>query len=115
MKDNASRVIRHLSRSTKAALHLLGAEVSVMRKQKGWSEQELATRAGVSRASLRAVEKGEATVQVGIAFEVAITVGLPLFGGEDAMARQWQHETERLALLPQRMRARSAGQVNDDF
>lgn len=43
--------------SEKARLELAEI-VRALRKSKGWSEQELATRAGIGRSSLRNIESG---------------------------------------------------------
>ena len=40
---------RAYSRYTKEAMHLMGMQIQLGRKQKGWTEKELAERAGISR------------------------------------------------------------------
>lgn len=106
---------RTYSPYTIEAARLLGAWVSLARRERRWSMQELADRAGITKFTLGKVEHGDPTVGLGVAFEVAALVGVPLFhedrsqvGIDIARAR------ERIALLPQRVRARGED-VKDDF
>ena len=61
------------------AAQLLGARVSLARRERRWSMQELADRAGITKFTLGKVERGDLTVGLGVAFEVAALVGVPLF------------------------------------
>lgn len=96
------------------AVVVLGLEITRARRERRWTAAELAERAGISPTTLRKVEHGEPTVAIGIVFEVATLVGLPLFGVEpDELGPLRVRSRERLALLPQRVR--SAEPVDDDF
>lgn len=106
---------RTYSRYTQAAATLLGALVRAARKQRGLTEQDLATRAGISRGLLSRIEKGELRCELGAAFEVASIVGLKLFDADEpTLARRIQDTDEKLALLPKSVR-KERRVVNDDF
>jgi len=97
------------------AAQLLGAQVRLARRERRWSVQELADRAGITPFTLSKVERGDPTVGLGVAFEAAALVGVPLFHEDRARLRiDTERTRNRLALLPQRVRARKQG-VKDDF
>ncbi len=76
--------------------------------------RQLAERAGASVVTLRKVERGDLTVGLGVAFEAASILGVPLFHA-DAERRRLEADrlADRLALLPQAVRRPS--EVDDDF
>ena len=76
---------------------------------------ELADRAGITTFTLSKVEHGDLTVGLGVAFETAALVGVPLFHA-DRSRLQIENELagNHLALLPERVRARKED-VKDDF
>lgn len=97
------------------AAQLLGAHVSLARRQRRWSMQELADRAGITKFTLGKVERGDLTVGLGVAFEVAALVGVPLFHEDRSqLSADLDRARDRIALLPQRVRSREEG-VKDDF
>lgn len=102
------------SPATVEAARLLGARIQVGRQERRWSVQELADRVGVSRTTMHKIERGDVTVSLGVAFEAAAVVGVPLFD-EDRSRRglELRRFEDRLALLPKRVRKLS--KVNDDF
>ncbi len=71
---------RTYSRITVEAAHLLGKQIRLGRKQRKWTETELAERAGIARATVQKIEKGDLTCSLGLFFEAAILVGVNLFG-----------------------------------
>lgn len=94
---------------------MLGVEVTARRKERRWTEAELAERAGISRTTLRKVEHGDTSVAIGIVFDVATLVGVVLFHDTAAqVARDRAVVEQRLALLPDRIRVRTK-EVFDDF
>ena len=106
---------RTWSRYTRQAAVLLGARIRQERKLRRWSEQELADRAGISRATLQKIENGDMGCALGLAFESAALVGVPLFdSGSLALPAQLQQVRDRTALLPERVRAPKQA-VFDDF
>lgn len=97
------------------AAALLGALVATGRRRRGWTESELAERAGISRPTVRKIERGELTVQLGSAFEVASLVGVTLFDEDPArVTGELVRQREQLALLPKQVH-RPARKIDDDF
>ena len=103
------------SHQTLDVARVLGLEVAAARRDRRWTIAELAERAGVSPVTVRKVERGDPTVALGTAFEVATIVGIRLLGvGPDELSDRVARSRDRLALLPARVRERS-GEVHDDF
>lgn len=103
------------SHQTKEATTLLGQLIQLRRKKRRWSATELASRAGISRVTLAKIEKGDPTCSIGLVFEAAALVGVPLFdSGQTPLADQLHRTSEMLALLPKNLR-RSTEAVDDDF
>lgn len=76
---------------------------------------ELAERAGISRDMLYRVEKGDPRVTLGVAFELAAIVGVPLFEADaKALETREVRMAEKLSLLPGAVRKRPA-EPKDDF
>lgn len=105
---------RTYSPVTVEAAQLLGARVRLARRERRWTIEELAERVGVTRVTMRKVERGNLTVGLGIAFEAAAVLGVPLFHA-DASRRRLEigRVDDRLAVLPQVVREPAA--VDDDF
>ena len=106
---------RTYSRHTREALALLGKQIRLGRKQRRWSETELAERAGIARATLQKIEKGDVGSSIGLVFEVAVLVGVPLFDAElPELVRHHARVDDKLALLPKAVRAKRKA-VDDAF
>ncbi len=107
--------VRAYSRITTEAASLLGDHVRLARRERRWSEAELAERVGVSRATIQKIEKGDPAVTLGLALEACAIVGVPLFGAEDAggLATHGGRVADKMALLPKRVRKPTP--VSDDF
>jgi|JI8StandDraft_1071087.scaffolds.fasta_scaffold04267_5 transcriptional regulator with XRE-family HTH domain len=106
---------RAYSRFAKEAGMLLGKEIQYERKIKNWSEQNLAERAGISRTTLQKIEAGDMTVALGLVFETAAILGIPLFVEEDpSLTKSIRQTSEKLALLPKRIRSKNR-KVKDEF
>lgn len=106
---------RTYSRYTREAAALLARQVQLGRKQRKWTERELADRAGISRATLQKIEKGDLGVAIGLVFEVAALVGVTLFDEErTALAAHIARTDDKLALLPSAVRTLRKT-VDDDF
>lgn len=109
------RKSRTYSRYTAEALHLLGGQIRLGRKRRRWSEGELAERAGIARATLQKIERGDPAGTIGLVFEVAALVGLKLFDADLAGLERHRAETDAvLTLLPKHTHAPRKA-VNDDF
>jgi transcriptional regulator with XRE-family HTH domain len=105
---------RPYSPLTIEAARLLGGHVAAARRERRWTLEELAERVGVTTQTMRKVERGALTVSVGVAFEAAAIVGVPLFS-EDATRRQLEASRidDRLAVLPKAVR--EPRRVRDEF
>ncbi len=106
--------MRTYSPVTVEAARLLGARVRLARRERRWTLQELADRVGVTHVTMHKVERGDLTVGLGVAFEAAAVVGIPLFH-EDRSRRALEagRVDDRLAVLPQLVR--KPVEVDDDF
>ena len=108
--------VRTYSRATRLVAEILGRRIRAGRKERRMPEQELAERVGISRSTLRKIERGDLRVELGVTLEAALVIGVPLMGAPDISMlrteRAWLND--RLALLPQRARPK-ARRVYDDF
>lgn len=105
---------RTYSPQTRDAVRLLGMEIARTRRERRWTIHDLAERAGVSHVTVRAAEKGAVTVAIGTVFEIASILGIDLFGAPSELPQLVARSSERLTLLPARVRE-SAGPIDDDF
>lgn len=106
---------RTYSKYAKEAAFLLGQQIKLGRKNRQWSEQNLAVRAGISRATLQKIEAGEMSPSIGLVFEVAALVGVPLFEQDSrALATSIELTQSKIALLPKRIKNKTKA-VDDDF
>jgi transcriptional regulator with XRE-family HTH domain len=103
-----------LSPSAVAAAQLLGARIQLARRERRWTLQELAERAGVTAVTMRKVERGDPSVRLGVAFEAAALTGVPLFD-PDRSRRELEAKRidDRLAVLPRLVR--KPREIDDDF
>lgn len=106
---------RTYSRYTQDAVVLMGEQIKLARKQRRWSEKNLADRVGISRATLQKIENGELGCAVGLVFEAAALVGVKLFEPDNVpLSKHIEHTRDKIALLPQRIKATKKA-VSDDF
>ncbi len=106
---------RTYSKYAKEAAVLLGRQIKLGRKNCQWSEQNLADRAGISRATLQRIEAGEMSPSIGLVFEVAALVGVPLFEQDSrALAVSTELAQSKIALLPKRIKTKAKA-VDDAF
>ena len=104
-----------LSSSASIAVKLVGTEVAQARRERGWSVESLARRAGVSPVTVRHVEHGSPSVAIGTVFELAVLTGVPLFARDAAeLPKMLATSRDRLALLPKRVRE-PVRRASDDF
>ncbi len=98
------------------AARLLGAQIRLARRERRWSQDELAERAGITARTVYKIEHGDLSVGLGAAFEAAALLGVPLFHAERSRLGADLDRTEaRSALLPRPTRPRPTDEVNDDF
>lgn len=114
-RENAVPKSRAYSRYTGDALILLGRLIKLGRQKRRWSADELAERVGISRPTLRKIESGYPNCSIGLVFEAASLVGIPLFDSDaKTMANHLARTAEMLTLLPQSIRT-SDRAVDDEF
>jgi transcriptional regulator with XRE-family HTH domain len=106
---------RHFLSPTTNAARILGQQLAAARRRQRRTAAEVAERAGITRVTLRRVERGDPAIALGIFFEVATVLSVPLFGAEGRdLAELAAHGERELALLPARVDVRT-GEVDDDF
>lgn len=100
---------------TQEAVKLLAKQIQLGRKQRRWSENELAQRAGIARATLQRIEKGDMACKIGLVFEVAALVGIKFFDADSETLRgQIFDAEERIALLPKHIHSPKKA-IDDEF
>lgn len=108
-------ITRTYSRYTEDAMGLLGGLIREARIERRMTARELSERVGISRGLLQRIEKGDLKCEIGVVFEAAALVGLPLFDADSAtLSRRLSHNREKLALMPKSIR-RKPTKVHDDF
>lgn len=106
--------MRTYSRATQEATELLGKLIRLGRKERKMTESDLAGRAGISRATLQKIERGDLKCEIGLFFEVATLVGVKLFEAESStLSMHLGRIDDKLALLPHSVR--TSMRVDDDF
>lgn len=106
-----------LSPQARDAARLLGSLVAAGRRRRRWTAARLAEQANISPVTLRKVERGDPSVALGTALEVAVLVGVPLFGEVEPtrLAERTLLAESRLALLPARVQPITDEGLDDDF
>jgi len=106
---------RTYSKYAQEAVVLLAEQIKLGRKQRRWTEKSLAERAGISRATLQKIEKGEMNCAIGLTFEVAALVGINLFEQDKhSLSKQIDQTKDKVAMLPKRIKTK-VKEVDDDF
>ena len=106
---------RIYSKYAQEAAYLLGQQIKLGRKKRRWSLENLAERAGVSRKTLQKIEAGKMSSSIGLVFEVASLVGVPLFAQDlDRLVEKTDLTEAKIALLPKRIREKTKV-ADDDF
>ena len=87
------------------AAFLIGQQIKLARKNRKWSSANLAERAGITRETLQRIENGDMKPAIGLVFEVATIVGVPLFEQDShPLSRNIELIQSKIQLLPQRVR-----------
>ena len=71
--------VRVYSHYSQKAVSMMGKTIQWHRKERKLTAQDLSDRAGISRTTLRKIENGDMTCEIGLVFEVAALVGIKLF------------------------------------
>ena len=96
------------------AVSQLGANIATARLRRRWRQQDLAEKAGVTRATVVAIERGK--LGTGIGAYVAVLWALGLHADVSRLASP-ERDAEGLTLEAARLpsRARPATDLDDDF
>jgi transcriptional regulator with XRE-family HTH domain len=106
---------RPLSHYAKNALKLFAQSIRERRIVGRITTTDLAVRAGISRALLQRIERGDPGASIGAYFEVAAIVGVTLFAeGRHELTGELKQIQANLVLLPKAIRAPRKA-VKDDF
>ena len=105
---------RSLNPLAQDAAKRLGLLVAIGRKERSWTQEDLAERVGTTAKTIRQIEHGYPTVGIGLYFQAAVLTGVSLFDTEPRprVTMDMDTESNRLALLPKRVNRRT---VDDDF
>lgn len=110
MNRNAPR-----SQAAREAASILGKMIRAKRIKRRMTAAQLAERAGITRSTLRGIERGETGTAIGTVFEVATIAGIHLFGqSAEALAMHNRRLEEELALLPRSARIPES-MLNNNF
>lgn len=105
----------HLAPGADAALKHFATLLKNKRVERRVSIADLCDRTGASRPTLTRMFEGEPTVNIGLYFETAWILGLPLFEpDEKRFKREQDHAMEVSKLLPRRV-VEKKRPLNDDF
>lgn len=106
---------RTYSRYGREAIIVLGQLIRINRIERKLSVVELAARVGISRDMMRRIEQGDPRCGIGVVFEAAAIVGVPLFEeGRNNLTIRMTEQKEKLRLLPKSIH-KSRTVVKDDF
>ncbi|MHB1718234.1 MAG: helix-turn-helix transcriptional regulator [Acidimicrobiales bacterium] len=106
---------RHYLSQTTDAARVFGQQIAGARRRQRRTSEEVAERAGVTRVTLRRIERGGPDTALGLYFEVATVLAVPLFGAQGQELAELVARGERdLALLPGRIDLRPQ-EVDDAF
>jgi transcriptional regulator with XRE-family HTH domain len=114
-KTKSKTVKSTYSRYSCDAVALLGVQMRVSRKERKYTAQELADRAGISRGLLQRIEKGDPNCGIGTVFEVAAILGIRLFDADKYdITMNLRQAKNMLTLLPKSIR-KVTRTVDDGF
>ena len=100
---------------TRDAVQVLSHQIALARRERGWTAAELGERIGVSARTVSRLENGSSSTAIGVVFEAATLLGIPLFGVEGPeLSRLARQGRETLALIPSRV-YKHREPVDDDF
>lgn len=104
---------RSYSPPTVDALQVMGSFIQLRRKEYGLTVQQLADKAGVSRGLVHRIERGDPKCEIGVVFEMAVLMRIPLFIDDSQLPILRSNFEARLAVLPKRVKPKP--EVSNDF
>jgi len=112
-----SPIARSYSRYAREAVALLGQLIRTGRLERKMSVAELASRVGISRDMMQRIEQGDPRCTIGLVFEAASIVGVPLFEEDRGrLTTRVAEQGEKLRLMPKSIRtSKTKRAVKDDF
>jgi transcriptional regulator with XRE-family HTH domain len=97
------------------ALEVLGQQIRLARKAAGQSAERVAVRCRLSERTVLEIEKGSPSASIGNVFNLALTLGVPLFGASaEERERLRAQGREKIALIGDRVRPKNKV-LDDDF
>lgn len=106
---------RTYSRYSREAVIVLGQLIRINRIERKLSVAQLAERVGASRDLMQRIEQGDPRCGIGLVFEAAAIVGVPLFEEDRSrLTMRMAEQKEKLRLLPKSIRKKTTV-VKDDF
>ena len=106
---------RTYSRYSLEAILLLGKMIQWHRKKLKITTGELSERSCISRTTLRKIERGDVTCEIGLVFEVATLVGIKLFEADfGTLKTQNERIDDKISLLPKSIHPHEKD-LEDDF
>jgi transcriptional regulator with XRE-family HTH domain len=110
-----AKVTRTYSNRTLQAMKIFAAQIRLSRKEHRWSIAELAERVGTTRPTIQKIEQGNPATGLGLYFEAASILGIPLFDTDANQMTAIQNRLDMtLSLLPKRI-DKDRSEVFDDF
>lgn len=106
---------RTLSKTTVKALKLLGSMIKIGRKQAKMTQYELAERLDCSNKTIVNIEKGASTTAIGLVFEAAFLLGVPLITNDQQQLQQWQTILAHFEGLLPKHTSKQKPVIDDDF
>jgi transcriptional regulator with XRE-family HTH domain len=95
----------------------LGQRLRVLRKQRGWSQEKLGARAGLSGKFIGEVERGEKSISVDSLYRVSLALDIPLRDLTDVRTERGQPPSEAaekvFALLARRKKPEEISKAYD--
>ena len=105
---------RAYSPTTLSVLEILSPLIQLKRKERGYTQQALAERVGISRSLLQRVESGDSRCEIGVVFEIAHFLGIQLFQAPVSHSSLLAGLHDKLALLPAHVLVPKT-EVSNDF
>jgi transcriptional regulator with XRE-family HTH domain len=110
-----SKVNVFFSKQTIGALEHFASLLEISRKNKSFTIEDLASRVGISKSTAIRILKGSPKVNIGVYFETARIVGVPLFDADPSRFEISKKKTKDIeSLLPKRVRPKEM-EIDNDF
>jgi len=116
---NKSRYAAALPSGVRKSIRELGEFIACARKEKRWTQEEMARRIGVSRMTVVRMEKGAPEVAAGLYLTAAWLLGLPVLTWQTMGKERGDTVTGSIlaklkSTLPERVK-KSRGKIDNDF